>query len=272
MIDTPTRMLGVDFSGAVDAGRKVWVAEGAVEGDAFVVASCRRGEELPGSGRARERCLPALVDLLAAAGEALVGLDVPFGLPAAFVAEPTWPAFALAFGGHYADAAGFRAHCRALAAGREPRRRTDVEARTPFPVANLRLHRQTFHGIRDVLAPLVAADAARVLPMQAPAAGKPSLLEICPASTLKRWRSYLPYKGRTSAHATGRARLLAVIAEQLPAVRLTGAVQAAALADAEGDALDAVLAAVTAYDLACRPVSLAALPYAEAAIEGYVFV
>jgi hypothetical protein len=47
------------------------------------------------------------------------------------------------------------------------------------------LFRQTCFGIRSVLAPLVRDGLVSVVPMQRPAADKPWLLEICPASTLK---------------------------------------------------------------------------------------
>ena len=47
------RVYGVDFSGARDAGRRIWLAEGRVGGGRLRVESCYPAEELPGSGRAQ---------------------------------------------------------------------------------------------------------------------------------------------------------------------------------------------------------------------------
>lgn len=72
------RVHGVDFSGARDAGRKVWVASGTMEGGVLRVEDCRRGDSLPGGGRDIARCLPALVEFIEGERTAGVGLDFPF--------------------------------------------------------------------------------------------------------------------------------------------------------------------------------------------------
>jgi len=38
---------GVDFSGAEDAGRKIWVATGTIEGRTLRIEQCQPGEALP---------------------------------------------------------------------------------------------------------------------------------------------------------------------------------------------------------------------------------
>ena len=46
-----TRILGVDFSGASDAGRKIWIAEGRPDGSgALELLSCVAAIDLPVSG------------------------------------------------------------------------------------------------------------------------------------------------------------------------------------------------------------------------------
>ena len=40
-IPPPSRILGLDFSGAVNAGRKIWLTGGQVAGDALHVTQCR---------------------------------------------------------------------------------------------------------------------------------------------------------------------------------------------------------------------------------------
>lgn len=264
------QILGLDFSGAVDAGRKIWIAQGRGRDGALVVDACLPAAELPGSGVARERCLPALRAFLGARGWAAVGCDFPFSLPRALVPEQNWEAFALGFAERYPTAATFQQAWRAATGDREPRRACDRAARTPFSPGNVRLYRQTHAGIAELLAPLVREGRIRVLPMQRPAAGRPLLIEVCPASALKRLALYRPYKGRGAALASARARILATL-EDAGDLHVVPAVREAALRDTEGDALDCVIAALITF----RNVNALYGPGSPACgfdpIEGYVY-
>jgi hypothetical protein len=151
------------------------------------------------------------------------------------------------------------------------RRDTDRAARVPWCAYNLRLYRQTWYGIRDVLAPLVAADAARVCPMQPPAPDKPVLLEICPASSLKElglYRSHAGYK--TAAGMPLRAVLLDAVAARFR-LDIGPALRNRIVANAGGDALDSVIAAAVAADVTRRGVSFHAADRTQA-LEGMVYV
>jgi hypothetical protein len=261
---------GLDFSGARDAGRKIWLA--ALEHDAARsrprVLSLVRAAELPGGGVSREDALAALRAFVISQTSAVFGCDFPFSLPAACIAQPDWRAFARAFAVQYTSPADLIAAGKQ--SGRELRRLTDRRTATPLAPTNLRLASQTFYGIRDLLAPLAAAGQAQILPLTAPARGtstRPVLIEVCPASLLKANHQYFPYKGRGEHPRAARARLLAWLASAR--IDIPEASHALALADCEGDALDAILAAVAAWlaDIA-RP-----LPDAETdwRIEGWVY-
>mgnify|MGYP001176945517 FL=1 len=240
------RVYGVDFSGARDAGRRIWIARGEVVDGALRIEACHRAADLPGGGTEREPALSALRRLIAADPGAAVGLDFPFGLPAGLVSEGDWESFARGFARRYPDADAFRRAYVAAAGGRELRRLTDIEAATPFSPYNLRIYRQTYTGIRDLLTPLVAAGAACVVPMQPALPGRAWLLEVCPASTLKRDGRYAPYKGRGEARRAGRARILEAL-ELAERVAIPTEVRRAALDDTGGDALDSLLAAVATF-------------------------
>lgn len=243
-----SRVLGVDFSGAVDAGRKLWVATGRIDGDHLVIETCLRGSDLPGARRDRASCLAALRSVLAGANSAVVGLDFPFSLPRTLIPDESWCAFARRFPDRFPDAETFKRTCARIAEDetgrRELRRETDREAKTPFSPYNLRLYLQTYHGIRDVLAPLVAADTVRVLPMQPPTPNRPWLIEICPASTLKRLGVSQPYKGK--GLDTARESLLAHV-EAACSMHVPDAIKALAVGDDEGDALDSLIAAAATF-------------------------
>ncbi len=264
------RVYGVDFSGAADAGRRIWIAEGAEPRGALHIEACYRAEDLPGSGRQRDQALSALRDLIQQEGHTAFGLDFPFGLPRALPKEATWEDFVRAFPQRYAAARKFRSGCRAAARGRELRRATDREARTPFAAYNLRIYRQTFFGIRDLLAPLVVKQSACVLPMQPALPGKPWIIEICPASLLKREGLYFPYKGTARTHRAARARIVEHFEHrgalvQAPATRRT------ILTDANGDALDSVLAALATARALRNPAGLFPTDSVSYALEGYVY-
>lgn len=273
------RVYGVDFSGAQDAGRHVWLASATRREAGLVVEGCFPASALPGSGTAREDCLPALRRFLAGADDAVVGIDVPFGLPAELLDADSWSAFAQSFpvpvsAGTDGDSVGpsdWAAACRERAEGLDRERvellrRTEAETGAPFSPYNLRMRSATFHGIRSVLAPLVAEEAVAVLPMQPPNPGQPWLVEACPAVTLDRLGlDGDGYKDDTAAARERRSAILDVLADGTAAsaeesaengaspqesvgngapVTVVPSVREAALADADGDALDAVLAAV----------------------------
>ena len=264
------RVAGVDFSGARDAGNRIWIATGALAGDAVTIESCIRARDLAGGGIGRAAALAALVAFIAGEKETLFGLDFPFSLPAPLIAEATWEEFIAAFGRHYHGADEFRAACAAQTGGRELKRRTDGEARVPFAVYNLRLYRQTWAGIAEVLEPLLRADAARVVPMQDPVDGKPVIAEICPASLLKSRDLYPSYKGRSPAHRRARSAILRGLTGDHGLAPLPERIRRMVIADSGGDALDAVIAALGAAATARLPTPLRPVDALES-IEGRVY-
>jgi hypothetical protein len=266
------RIYGVDFSGARDAGRRMWIARGTAQGDTLRVETCHSADALPGSGRNRDRCLAALRDFIGANAACAFGLDFPFGLPQVLVRQDSWDDFVLAFLGEYTSPEEFRQFCRAAAGGRELKRITDRESKTPFAPYNLRLYRQTYFGIRDVLHPLVRDQLASVLPMQRRRADRPWVLEICPASTLKRAGLYMSYKDGPYEHRAARECILERLQATSAVSISTPAVRAAVLDNRGGDALDSVIAALATFRALRDPAHLVVESGSPYALEGYVYV
>ena len=262
------RFIGIDFSGGVIAGRKIWIASGRAEHDTFLIETCTRGEALPDSSRERAVCLAALRTFIRSSGEALIGLDFPLGLPADLMNGQTWLEFIRSFPECYPTPQHFRKACLQAAHGRELKRCTDIEMKTPFSPYNLRLYRQTYYGLRDVIAPLVYERSVRVRPMQSNRSGVPNLIEICPASTLKQMAWYRPYKGRAIERRAARSMILRSL--QRAGVQLAGQLKPIVLADPEGDALDSILAAWAAYRSRSQLDHVPRFPLYPR--EGYVFV
>lgn len=267
------RFYGVDFSGARDAGRRTWITSGLGIDGMLRIDGCLPASELPGSSVGRGPCLEALGAFVADQPGAVFGFDFPFGLPHACVAARDWTGFVRSFRRRFRNADTFKRACWTAAGGRECRRLTDRESRTPFCAYNLRLYRQTYHGIRDLLAILVTRGGASVLPMQEPRPGTPLVIEICPASTLRGWFPGLrePYKGRTSSHRRARARILRAL-EATGIVRVDGAVvKRSALVDPGGDALDSFLAAFAAFQAARTEFATPGRGQKLYRLEGYVY-
>lgn len=250
------RVAGIDFSGARNAGKLIWIASGRVADGALRLEACYPASELPDSGADKDRALPALATFLSRRTGAVIGLDFPFGLPAPLVRQTSWRAFIADFPGNYPSADAFRESCLRDAGGRELKRRTDVETKTPFSAYNLRLYRQTYEGIRNILHPLITNDLARAIPIQPPEDGKPVLAEACPASLLKSEGLYMSYKGPSAKSAAARAAILdGLIARNLlrsPPATL----RATILRNKGGDALDAVIAAIIAMRARLDPTAL----------------
>ncbi|MFC7186116.1 DUF429 domain-containing protein [Halorubrum yunnanense] len=284
------------------------------ESDGLLVTDLRPLAELAGldgdgrgrRGAAREDALPALAAWVRERDQsAAVGLDFPFGLPR-FVVEETgndsWRSFISEFpksigagegdagdGGDESDAAGdpvraFAERCVGLTErygeGTYDKRRTDaaVGARSPYGFIADTI---AFYGMRDVLAPL--ADDVRFAPMDRTEGGwrpgtppGPTVLETYPAAVLDRLGLYrTSYKGGGESEATRRRRNAEGLVEAAEVAYKSGEGLADAMvAEAGGDALDAVAACVGAFAAWKRgyETDVAAFDDPDAvALEGYIY-
>jgi len=243
----PGRILGVDFSGANDAGRKIWIAEcKRGRGKRLTLVDLRPAVDLPDSGVAPAVAIAALARHVVRKPDTIVGCDFPFTLPK-LVMDAPWQSFVAEFPKRFTDPDSFRTWALRRADGREIRRAADREAKTPFNSYNLRIYRQTWWGIAHLIGPLLKTGQAIVRPYQPlPRVPRPILIEACPASSLKAIRFYPAYKGRSGAHRQERSAVLRKLIEigvlEAPSPRL----QAILLDNVGGDALDALIAALAA--------------------------
>ena len=236
---TTRPILGIDFSGAALAGQKIWVARAHLHGEKLVVDELRPALDLPGGAPRRDVALNALRAWIGSFSAPICGFDFPFSLAADEIDRSNWREWTLALPQRFADADAFRA------AFDGARRQTDIAAKTPFAPLNLRLYRQTFWGIAHVLAPLLS-NGALTLPFETPRPDAIWLLEICPASLLKAEKLYFSYKGKSALQKENRARILAQCQTRF-GLQTSSNMDEIAVADAEGDALDAILAALCVW-------------------------
>jgi hypothetical protein len=242
----PPRVLGVDFSGANDAGRKIWIAEAQRQrGNRLKLLDLRPACELPGGCVDPRTAIAALAADIVREPDTIAGCDFPFTLPAPVIDRPSWDAFLGDFAERFPDPDAFRQWALQRAGGRELRRAADREAKTPFNSYNLRIYRQTWWGIAHLLGPLVATGLAIVRPYHPiPRKPRPILIEACPASSLKSIGFYPTYKGRGGAHRQERKAVLRKLIAIGAIDRPTPAIERTILDNSGGDALDAVIAAI----------------------------
>jgi len=261
---------GVDFSGAQDAGNKIWIACGEILDDVMLISECFPAKDLPCSGQQRDQAIRALRVFIRKKRDCVFGLDFPFSLPRALVAEENWEEWLGAFPERYTSPEGFERQCRLASNGKELKRATDVETKTPFSPYNLRLYRQTYFGVRDVLGILIQEKVLCVLPMQKPHDEKPWAIEICPAATLKTKNLSFPYKGSGGDRRASREKILRGM-EKTGVLKIgNSSVRKKSVEDKGGDALDSVIAAYATFKALNHGLTHeTSAPYA---IEGRVYV
>lgn len=245
------RAIGIDFSGARDAGKRIWISEGSIdEKSRYRVESCRPAFQRLNCGSSRDATLPALAAWIADRDDSVIGCDFPFALPTGAVDEANWHDFVRSFR-RYETADAFRSDMRRRRAGTdplEPKRRTDLpdHAATPWNPWNIRLYRQTHAGIGSLLAPLLGR--AAIAPFDRPVAGRPLIVETCPASSLKQlglYKIHGGYKGAGTDCRRQREQIVDGLVER-GLVMLSPALRSDIVENRGGDALDSVIAALGA--------------------------
>ena len=261
---------GVDFSGAKDAGRRIWVATGIIKEKLLQVEQIRPGETLPHSGKERGRCLSALLNFISKERESIIGLDFPFSLPGKLIESQSWENFILWFPEKFQTPQEFQQYFLYAANGHELKRKTDHDQHTPFSPYNLRLYRQTYYGIRDLLNPFVRNQLAYTLPIQTPLPDKPWIIEICPAATLKKEHLYFTYKGKDREQYSKRVFILEKL--EMAGIKIAlSDLRSKILKDSDGNALDSIIAAFATFRALKNLVPFDYTQQSTYNMEGYVY-
>jgi hypothetical protein len=246
--DGPRRILGIDFSGATDAGRKIWIAEAHIDlaepHHSLTIDACFPAIDLPLSGLAPALAIAALADYVTLDPTTVAGCDFPFSLPAALVDAETWQAFIAAFPRRFLDHESYRNDNRQRTNLLELKRQTDRIAGTPFNSYNLRLYRQAWWGMAHLLHPLVTQKRATIAPQMPIRKSKPVLIEVCAACSLKHLDCYPAYKGRDAIHRAARKRILDCLIDLKLLSAPNRRLRQILLDNSGGDALDAVIGAI----------------------------
>jgi hypothetical protein len=229
---------GVDWSGAVEAGRKVWRAE--LSGDGELV-DLRQ----PWLGQGGVEFIRSVAAWIASMSEAWVAFDFPFGIALAdqqalFGRRLDHPRKWSAVVAHaYDTPLTFVSALAALNLFGKHRRECDGDA--PWPPLFRQLMYQTYCGHRLLH---LLSQRVRLLPWDHAVTAAVSVVETCPATVLKRLGlDATRYKGA----GTRRQRLILLEAVvRLEKLYVPPTLRNAILEDDESDAFDALLAATAA--------------------------
>jgi hypothetical protein len=234
---------GIDWSGAARAGDKIWVA--TIDREENAVLDVGR----PWKARTNPDVTYAVADWLGCLGSGWIGLDSPLGLAStdrmSLIGTTSrdpfqWSREILQ---RYPTREGLiGAAIEAKLIGRH-RRATDARLRSPFPPLLFQLIHQTYAAFR--LISRLERSRVRILPWQHALARPVTLLEACPAITLRSLGlSNRNYKLKADSRAVRERLLYAALHHQGWTIRED--VRDAVLQDPEGDGLDAILCAIAA--------------------------
>ncbi|MEY3026385.1 MAG: hypothetical protein RL136_1679 [Planctomycetota bacterium] len=256
---------GVDFSGADGGGAaKIRIAERELAPRSAV----RMRGRLDRNGLRK-----AILESASDGREHLWRIDAPFGLPLEVFrdgrpeglgGELTWRAIAEWMAG-FGTAREWRGAMREISR-REPKRVCDREFRTPLAPMNLRVFKQTFTVITEILLPLADAGIA-IEPVSAGVGdgARVRVCEGCPASVLQRreWPSK-GYKGGGEPPRARREEIIRLLRKE--GLEIPSPVAVEAIHDEEGDILDALILVTAPLGVAI-PAEQSAI----AAVEAWVY-
>ena len=243
---------GVDFSGADGGGSGIRLATRVPD------EPVRRIDRLDRRGL-RDRIMASCAD-----GERHLWLiDAPFGIPLRTLrscgVEESWSA-SVDWLASFGSPRDWRRAVRTVDR-KEPKREADVVASTPLASMNLRVFKQTWTAMVELLQPLVEA-GVRVDPMAGPLDARVVIGEGCPATVLKRRGDSA--KGYKGAGQPPRDRREAILRQGIECWGLdaTEAVFDRCHDDEGGDDLDALLLTLDPWH---------GPPTAAAMVEGWVW-
>lgn len=271
---------GVDFSGARQAGDNLWIAGIRLPQQDDQKAKLMTLDRLSDVACTSERdaALAHLVKMIRASKKALWGMDFPFALPIEIAGDQGLVRQVRMVSEHTGDAYTFGRWCvdkaRAIGDKLHIRRCTDIETKTPFDCYHYRIICQTFHGMRDVLGPLLGTSGTLISPFDPPRRFDRAIVEACPGSTLKRWgvphRNYKQTANRALEDKHIATRKL-IMARLRKLIDITPAQVRKINANPGGDALDAVIAGVGAWESWIAADFKAIAKHPRYAIEGMIF-
>ena len=257
-----TQIIGIDFSTSKDdIGGNLCITEGTVGSEEFDVKQCSAAEDEFGD-EGRDLILNKLCETITSrsvGSHTVVGLDFPFGLPYEVLPDEVierneWRTLLDIFAQEYGNSPrDMESECKKKAKGvngnkKYYRRTTDENNQALSPYHFMGIKHLTYHGIRSVIIPI--EDQVCFLPMDERDSGKPWVIEVYPATTLRSLQSdnnlqhdHKRYKEGTRKALRKRKQIIDTIE---PSINLTRGDREFILSN--HNALDSLLAAYATFE------------------------
>ncbi len=199
MSSARSHVFGVDFSGAATPGQNIWITEATRDDEQLRIEEMNAAVNRFGlkKSASRETVYTELRELVRSHSSAVFGFDFPFSLPEPLLSDiNSWKAHVETFTERFdvETATAFRQYCVETAEEETGdsgyvRRETDWRYAGQCPYQHQLVY-QSYHGQRDLIAPLILEDEAKALPMQSRSDTHPWLIEVYPAATLSKLELY----------------------------------------------------------------------------------
>jgi len=191
------KFIGIDFSGAKKCYHKIWITTGRfnykLQTREILVNNIFNLLELAKTINNRDKAYKVLVNYLLKQENSIIGFDFPLCLPEKLLSKKKYIIFINNFPIKHKSEKDFKRYCKRISEEKEIKRKCEIEVKTPFSSYNLRLYKQTYFGIKKILLPLIN-NGFSVLPYMLPGENNNWIIEVCPASTLKKLNLYRNYK------------------------------------------------------------------------------
>lgn len=268
MANSTPDVVGIDFSGAKDAGRHIWISIGTESSGTLRMTQIEQASNFLGVGTDRDAVLEELVGWIDSLYNATVGIDFPFSVPekiawgvfqahswSQMVNHQNWPNL---------NPNTFRGQCRNISKGGI--RDTDAMHRGDSPYS-IRIYKQTFYGIRDVLRPLLDRNVS-IAPIVDNK--NTTILETYPAATLAREDGLFATRYKRGPSTRDRRGHNVQAMSNLPNLDLSAVSKDTIIDNSGGDALDSLVAALATFRASQNSALFNLSPQTQ--IEGHIFV
>ena len=260
-------VVGINFSGAQDAGRYIWLAEGTISSGVLSISCCKQASDIFGKSD-KSPVFKDLVNWIDSLTTTTVGIDFPFGVPEVVVKTmfnaSSWSEFVDNQRWSKLAPDQFRQRCKDFA--NSELRDTDAMHRADCP-HSIRMYKQTFHGIRDLLSPLLDRNVS-VAPMVNN--GNPTILETYPAATLAREDDLFAARYKNYSSPRNRMKRNVQALSSLQDIDVSTISNNKIIDDKRGNALDSIVAALATFRAVNKSNPFGVSP--QTPIEGYIYV
>ncbi|WP_423743939.1 DUF429 domain-containing protein (plasmid) [Haladaptatus sp. SPP-AMP-3] len=261
-------VVGIDFSGAKDAGKHIWISTGTEYPGTLQITYCEQASDFFGVGTDRNTVFKELVDWIDSLNNATVGIDFPFGVPKVMAEvmfqAKSWKEFVNSSLWSGLNPERFRQQC--VNFSKNELRDTDAMHRADCP-HSIRIYKQTFYGVKDILQPLLQRNVS-IAPMVKN--GNTTVLETYPAATLAKEEGLFAtrYKNRASTRDRRKHNVHAL--SHLQDLDIGGISNNKIVDNKRGDAMDSLVAALAAFRASQNSSLFNISPQTQ--IEGHIYV